>query len=113
MIETVATDRGPKAIGPYSQAVKANGFLFVSGQIAFDPRTQQLVDGVGYQGGVLNQFLALIGVLSEHLSRPSDQPVARTTVQCMRADPSGKSDRPRQALTANTACLRCLPGPTA
>ncbi len=45
MIETVVTDRGPKAIGPYSQAVRANGFLFVSGQIALDPRTQQIVDG--------------------------------------------------------------------
>ncbi len=45
MIEPVATDRGPKAIGPYSQAVKANGFVFLSGQIALDPRTQQLVEG--------------------------------------------------------------------
>jgi 2-iminobutanoate/2-iminopropanoate deaminase len=45
MIETVVTDRGPKAIGPYSQAIRANGFLFVSGQIPLDPRTQQLVDG--------------------------------------------------------------------
>jgi 2-iminobutanoate/2-iminopropanoate deaminase len=43
--EIVATDRGPKAIGPYSQGVKANGFLFVSGQVAFDPATQQIVEG--------------------------------------------------------------------
>jgi 2-iminobutanoate/2-iminopropanoate deaminase len=43
--EIVSTDRGPKAIGPYSQGVKANGFLFVSGQIALDAKTQQLVDG--------------------------------------------------------------------
>ena len=45
MIETVATDRGPKAIGPYSQAIRANGFVFVSGQIALDPKTQQVVEG--------------------------------------------------------------------
>jgi 2-iminobutanoate/2-iminopropanoate deaminase len=45
MIETVVTDRGPKAIGPYSQAIRANGFLFVSGQIPLDPKTQQLVNG--------------------------------------------------------------------
>lgn len=45
MKDIVATDHGPKAIGPYSQAVKANGFVFVSGQIAFDPATQQLVGG--------------------------------------------------------------------
>jgi 2-iminobutanoate/2-iminopropanoate deaminase len=41
----VATDRGPKAIGPYSQAIKANGFVFISGQIPLDPATQQLVEG--------------------------------------------------------------------
>ena len=45
MIETVATDRGPKAIGPYSQAVRANGFVFLSGQIPLDPKTQHVVEG--------------------------------------------------------------------
>lgn len=45
MKEVIATDRGPKAIGPYSQAVRANGLLFVSGQIALDPSTQLLVAG--------------------------------------------------------------------
>ena len=41
----IVTDSGPKAIGPYSQAIRANGFVFVSGQIALDPRTQELVSG--------------------------------------------------------------------
>ena len=45
MKEVIATDRGPKAIGPYSQAIRANGFVFVSGQIPLDPATQQLVAG--------------------------------------------------------------------
>lgn len=45
MKQVIATDRGPKAIGPYSQAIKANGFVFVSGQIPLDPQTQQLVTG--------------------------------------------------------------------
>lgn len=45
MIEAVATGSAPKAIGPYSQAVKANGFVFASGQVALDPQTQQLVQG--------------------------------------------------------------------
>ena len=45
MIEPFTTDRGPKAIGPYSQAVKANGFVFLSGQIGIDPATQQIFDG--------------------------------------------------------------------
>ena len=39
MKDVVLTPRGPKPIGPYSQAVKANGFLFVSGQVALDPQT--------------------------------------------------------------------------
>jgi 2-iminobutanoate/2-iminopropanoate deaminase len=43
--EVIATERGPKAIGPYSQAIRANGFIFVSGQIPLDPATQQLVTG--------------------------------------------------------------------
>jgi len=43
--EVIATDRGPKAIGPYSQAIRAGGLLFVSGQIPLDPATQQLVSG--------------------------------------------------------------------
>ncbi len=41
----VSTQRAPQAIGPYSQAVVANGFAFLSGQIALDPATGQLVDG--------------------------------------------------------------------
>ncbi|MGB6430315.1 MAG: RidA family protein [Candidatus Acidiferrales bacterium] len=45
MIEAVATEGAPKAIGPYSQGIKANGFVFASGQVALDPSTQQLVQG--------------------------------------------------------------------
>jgi 2-iminobutanoate/2-iminopropanoate deaminase len=45
MREVVATDQAPKAIGPYSQAVRAAGLVFTSGQIAIDPATQQAVAG--------------------------------------------------------------------
>ena len=45
MKEVISTAHGPKAIGPYSQAVRANGFIFISGQVAFDPATSQLVEG--------------------------------------------------------------------
>jgi 2-iminobutanoate/2-iminopropanoate deaminase len=45
MRSVVSTKDAPQAIGPYSQAVKANGFVFVSGQVAFDPATQQVVAG--------------------------------------------------------------------
>jgi 2-iminobutanoate/2-iminopropanoate deaminase len=43
--DIVLTDKGPKPIGPYSQAVKSNGFLFVSGQVALDPRSNEFVPG--------------------------------------------------------------------
>src|SRR5271170_1755210 len=45
MKEIISTEKGPKAIGPYSQAVKANGFIFTAGQVAFDPATGQIVEG--------------------------------------------------------------------
>lgn len=45
MKQVVSTDRAPKAIGPYSQAVIANGFVFLSGQIPLDPSTNQMIEG--------------------------------------------------------------------
>ena len=44
-LDIVHTADAPAAIGPYSQAVKANGFLFTAGQIALDPATMQVVEG--------------------------------------------------------------------
>jgi 2-iminobutanoate/2-iminopropanoate deaminase len=45
MVEYVFTDRAPKPIGPYSQAVIAGNFVFLAGQIPIDPKTGELVDG--------------------------------------------------------------------
>src|SRR5258706_11084516 len=45
MRDVISTTDGPEAIGPYSQAIRANGFVFVSGQVAFDPATKQIIDG--------------------------------------------------------------------
>jgi 2-iminobutanoate/2-iminopropanoate deaminase len=45
MRKIISTKDAPQAIGPYSQAIKANGFIFTSGQIAIDPSTQQVVGG--------------------------------------------------------------------
>lgn len=44
-LKTVTTDQAPKAIGPYSQGIVANGFLFTAGQIAIDPATGQVIAG--------------------------------------------------------------------
>jgi len=77
MREVIATNEGPKAIGPYSQAIKANGFVFLSGQIALDPATQQLISGdVAAQTERVLQNLA--GILKAAGS--SLQQVVKTTV---------------------------------
>jgi 2-iminobutanoate/2-iminopropanoate deaminase len=44
-MQHIQTSNAPQAIGPYSQAVKANGLVFVSGQVAFDPQTMRIVEG--------------------------------------------------------------------
>jgi 2-iminobutanoate/2-iminopropanoate deaminase len=77
MREVISTKDGPAAIGPYSQAIRANGFLFVSGQVAIDPVTNTLVRGdVGFQTDrVLKN---LMGILKAAGSGP--EKVVRTTV---------------------------------
>ncbi len=44
MKEIIYTNEAPKAVGPYSQAIKSNGFIFISGQIPIDPLTNEIVD---------------------------------------------------------------------
>lgn len=43
--EAIRTDRAPKAIGPYEQAIRVNGFIFTAGQIPLDPKTGNIVEG--------------------------------------------------------------------
>jgi len=45
MRDVISTKDAPQAIGPYSQAIRANGLVFVSGQVAIDPVTQQVING--------------------------------------------------------------------
>jgi 2-iminobutanoate/2-iminopropanoate deaminase len=45
MREVIATEQAPKAIGPYSQAIRSQGLIFTSGQIAIDPATAQIIAG--------------------------------------------------------------------
>jgi len=45
MREVIATEQAPQAIGPYSQAIRAQGLIFTSGQIAIDPATAQIIPG--------------------------------------------------------------------
>ena len=77
MRSPVKTDRAPGAIGPYSQAIKAGGFVFVSGQIPIDPSTGQFV-----AGGVAEQTEQVLKNLSAVLeaSGSSLARVVKTTV---------------------------------
>lgn len=58
----IHTDKAPQAIGPYSQAIKANGFLFISGQIPVDPQTGQVdaVDAIAQTKQVMENLHAIL-----------------------------------------------------
>lgn len=77
MREVISTSDGPKAIGPYSQAIKANGLVFVSGQIPLDPVTNTLLTGdVGFQTErVLKNLSGILSAAGSDLSK-----VVRSTV---------------------------------
>lgn len=73
----VATDHAPKAIGPYSQAVRAGDFLFLSGQVALDPATMALVPG-GVEAETKQVLANLTAVLAAAGATWAD--VVRTTI---------------------------------
>ena len=77
MKDSVQTDSAPKAIGPYSQAIKANGLVFASGQIPLDPTTMQIVEGgIREQTErVMNNLSAVLQAAGSSLDR-----VVKTTV---------------------------------
>ena len=108
--ELINTDKAPAAIGPYAQAIKANGFLFTSGQIPIDPSTGDIVlggieaqaaqvlnnlsavlnaAGVGFKDVVkttvfikdMNDFPKLNAVYAQHFTEPFP---ARSTVEVAR-----------------------------
>jgi len=109
----IATNEAPKAIGPYSQAVRTGNLLFTSGQIALHPETQQMIaGGIAEQtaqvfanlkaileaGGSnfsqvvkatvflknFDDFAAMNAVYADHLAAGGSQPPARTTVEVSR-----------------------------
>jgi 2-iminobutanoate/2-iminopropanoate deaminase len=71
MIEIISTKDAPQAIGPYSQAVRANGMVFVSGQVGFDPATGQLVAGgiAGQTERVLRNLAAILHAAGTSLGK--------------------------------------------
>jgi len=110
MRDVILTDRGPKPIGPYSQAIRTNGFLYVSGQVALDPKSGDLtgadirqqtervlenVKGILEAAGLnmhhvvkttvflkdMNEFAAMNEVYAKYFT---SAPPARSTVQVSR-----------------------------
>jgi 2-iminobutanoate/2-iminopropanoate deaminase len=77
MRQVIATDSGPKAIGPYSQAIKANGFVFLSGQIPLEPSYQQLMTGdvAAQTERVLQNIIGILSAAGSSLAQ-----VVKTTV---------------------------------
>ncbi len=110
MRQVVKTGKAPEAIGPYSQAIKAGGFVFVSGQIPIDPETGQFVSGgiAEQTRQVMNNLAAVLTAAGSDLQLVvktsvfladmeefaamnevygkffSDEPPARATVQAVR-----------------------------
>ena len=76
-LRTTHSDKAPAAIGPYSQAVIANGFLFTAGQVALDPASMQVVDG-----DIVAQTTQVLGNLDAVLASAgaSWSDVVKTTV---------------------------------
>jgi 2-iminobutanoate/2-iminopropanoate deaminase len=77
MRQTISTEKAPKAIGPYSQAVVSNGIAYLSGQIPLDPQTGQLVDGdiAAQTERVLENITAVLAACGSSLEQ-----VVKTTV---------------------------------
>lgn len=75
--DVVLSPQAPKPIGPYSQAIKANGFVFISGQVAFDPATGNIVSG-----GIEQQTEQVLKNLSAVLAAAGSswEKVVKTTV---------------------------------
>lgn len=77
MRDVISTKDAPQAIGPYSQAIRANGFVFVSGQVAIDPATQQVISGdvAAQSDRVLKNLSAILKAAGSGLEK-----VVRSTV---------------------------------
>jgi len=77
MVDVVATANAPKALGPYSQAIKHNGLVFISGQIPIDPESGEILTGnIGKQ--TVRVLHNLAAILKEAGSAP--EKVLKTTV---------------------------------
>ena len=71
MKDVIVTARSPKAIGPYSQAIKANGSVFISGQLSLDPVSGEIIpgDAAAQAGRVLKNLNAILESAGSSLAK--------------------------------------------
>jgi len=72
MVKAIHTENAPAAIGPYSQAIQAGDFLYISGQIPVDPKTGELVEGIENQ---TNQVMKNLGEIMKEAGTDFSQAV--------------------------------------
>ena len=86
MKKVISTTNAPAAIGPYSQAIEANGFVFASGQIPVNPETGEIPEGIEAQAEqVLNNVKNLLAAAGASMEQ-----VVKTTVFIQNMDDFGK-----------------------
>jgi len=85
--EVISTPHAPRAIGPYSQAIRANGLVFVSGQVGLDPATGYIVEGgvTEQTARVMENVRAVLDAAGSSLDK-----VVKTTVYLKSMDDFGK-----------------------
>jgi 2-iminobutanoate/2-iminopropanoate deaminase len=85
--DVISTGQAPRAIGPYSQAIRANGLVFLSGQVAFDPATGYLVEGgvTSQTARVMENLKAVLEAAGSSLDK-----VVKTTVYLKSMEDFGK-----------------------
>lgn len=86
-MKIISTDKAPAAIGPYSQAIEANGFIFTSGMVPIDPATNTIVEG-GVEEQA-RQAISNVKALLESTGTSLDK-VVKTTVFIKNMDDFGK-----------------------
>jgi 2-iminobutanoate/2-iminopropanoate deaminase len=99
MKKIINTDKAPKAIGPYSQAVEANGNLYISGQLPIDPKT-----GTFVEGGIkeqTQQALNNLGAILKEAGRSYDNVVKTTCLLSDMANFAAMNEVYAQYFTAN------------
>ena len=105
MKKVISTDKAPAAIGPYSQAIEANGFVFASGQIPVNPATGEIPEGIEAQAK--QSMENVVNLLAAAGAKPED--VVKTTVFIKDMNDFGKiNDIYKEFFTSDFPARSCV-----